>query len=172
MADIGIPAGLLQRYFTAYGTQSPLEDAITPEKVQNAIAAIGQYQDTRKAAANQKLLQASKPEGYEGVPISSFSDLMALKKLEAEQEKKGQEYFNKQSEKVFKWKEERAKKIEEQEKAQKEWLFKERKQAETEKHNRAMEAKKPSGKPDIFPEPPTGAGGGKTAADVLNKFGL
>lgn len=142
MAEIGIPASLLERYFSAYGNKSPLETAITPERVQ---AATEKFLAAQQAQAEQKLLQANIPEGAGSMPIKSFADLMAVKKLEAEKEKKGQDLFNQQAEKVYKWKMERIKQAEDQTKAEKEWAFKIRRQEETEKHNRAMEAKKDTG---------------------------
>ena len=104
MADIGIPASLLERYFSAYGNRSPLENAITPERVQ---AATEKYLSAQKAAEIQRLLQANRPEGAGNIPIQSFDQLMELMKIEAEKEKKGQEQFNKLTEKVAKWKEKR-----------------------------------------------------------------
>ena len=156
MAEIGIPASLLQRYFSAYGAQSPLEAAITPEKVQGALSAIGQFQDTRKAQAEQKLLQANIPEGAGNMPIKSFADLMAVKKLEGEREKRNLEYSNEEAEKIHKYNAAYSKFIQEQADLKREWAFKLRRQEETEKHNRAMEAKKDTGGDFIAPGASTG----------------
>ena len=87
MAEIGIPASLLERYFSAYGNKSPLENAITPERVQ---AATEKFLAAQQAQAEQKLLQANIPEGAGNIPIKSFAQLMELKRLEQDREQKAE----------------------------------------------------------------------------------
>ena len=88
MANMAIPAEVLQRYFSRYNDTSPLENVLTPEKVQSAIAAIGQFQQAKKDQADLKMLSAARPAGMGGIPVKSFAQLMDLKNLELNTEKR------------------------------------------------------------------------------------